>query len=178
MVKLQVLVQLMCLVTFTRVQVTRALICYYCTDDASGDTDPLRPYDANCGDYDYHGDSTYELSLNGYTCETTIWDNGLISRLLFASSSHVEGDCVYQDVGSKYTSCYCEGDLCNTNSYCSQCDYPRPTPTTTEDTPVTTTEPTEPSTELTPITTIEPTGPTTEPSDRVLQCYNCINCSS
>ncbi|CAL4083909.1 unnamed protein product, partial [Meganyctiphanes norvegica] len=143
-------------------QVTTATAtCYRCSDDP-GD---FLPYDPECSEYSYHGITDTHSSD---TCFIEIQDGGYLGR--GTSGSHEDGDCVY---GSSYTRCYCEGDLCNTESYCSQCGYPKPTPgtsTTTEVTTLTTTNPPPPTTDDTTYTS------TTTPG--ILSCYECIGCPS
>ncbi|CAL4126413.1 unnamed protein product, partial [Meganyctiphanes norvegica] len=173
-------------------QVTKArMTCYYC----STNTESGIPYDSDCDSYYYNGSSI--STYDGYTaCDITVSDNGYVYRG-GAFYDHTDGECSY---GLDSTQCYCVGDYCNTESYCAQCGYPRPTPGTTELTTLTTSEPPPttmgPTTENTsepPTTTMEPiTATTSKPSQSTssattltsakppgsLRCYNCINCSS
>ncbi|CAL4188365.1 unnamed protein product [Meganyctiphanes norvegica] len=127
-------------VVFVAAQVTTAYItCYFCTDGPSG-----HPYDSECSEYSYNGLTT----IGDFdTCFLEIYDEGYLRRYV-GSSGHADGDCVY---GLGYTGCFCEGNLCNTESYCSQCGYPKPTPGTSTTTELTTTS-------------------------GILSCYECIGC--
>ncbi|CAL4062135.1 unnamed protein product [Meganyctiphanes norvegica] len=140
-------------------QVTTASItCYMCTDD------PMIgfPYDPACGDYSYSGRA--ETWDGADTCYITINEGGYMLRGIYVGQGHGDGDCTY---GIGYTACYCKGGLCNTESYCSQCGYPMPTPgssTTIETTTLTTTNP--------------PTTDASTISPDTLTCYQCMGCSS
>ncbi|CAL4228040.1 unnamed protein product [Meganyctiphanes norvegica] len=149
------LVQLICAVgaLLVGVQVCTATItCYSCTDGP--DIDSGLPFDSHCDDYYYHGFTQY---LFGYdACGITIFDNGYVIRGCFGEKDLDDGECIYGDDNS--TTCICKTDKCNTESYCSQCGYPRPTPTTTGN----------------PLTS---TYATTEPPAS-LTCYECIGCAT
>ncbi|CAL4189392.1 unnamed protein product, partial [Meganyctiphanes norvegica] len=124
------------------------LTCYECTDNP---TDGY-PYDPDCADYSYSGRTG---TWNYYdACYIRIYDHGYLERGI-AGSGHEDGDCRY---GTDYTVCYCKSDYCNTESFCSQCGYPRPTP--------------QPSAS----TTTEAT--TSTPSPVRLACYQCMGCSN
>ncbi|CAL4061013.1 unnamed protein product [Meganyctiphanes norvegica] len=112
-------------------QVTDASItCYECSDDSRNPYDHY--YDIHCGAYDYHGHTVTSDDKN--SCYLMIYDSGYTSRDVAISTSNEDGECVYPNVVSDHTSCYCWGSYCNTHSYCEQCAYPKPTPTTTEPT--------------------------------------------
>ncbi|CAL4066510.1 unnamed protein product [Meganyctiphanes norvegica] len=161
----QIIIQVICVAVLSGIQVTYALTCYHCTDKPGGDD--YRPYDADCGRYDYHGASTEQDS--DATCYIALMDDGFIQRSIYADNYYDDGDCRF---GAYYTECFCKGELCNTNSFCAQCGYPRPTPITTEQT----TSTTDPTT-LTPATR-EPTtsNPTTTEPVATLRCYTCVDC--
>ncbi|CAL4110766.1 unnamed protein product, partial [Meganyctiphanes norvegica] len=147
--------------------------CYRCSDDPE---DGL-PYDPECSEYSYNGIIGIQLDA----CFIEIQDGGYLRRGNSASW-HDDGDCVY---GSSYTRCYCKEDLCNTESFCSLCGYPKPTPgtsTTTEVTTLTTTKP-PPSTTTEVTTTTNPPPLTTDDTTLtstttpgILSCYECIGC--
>ncbi|CAL4181390.1 unnamed protein product [Meganyctiphanes norvegica] len=141
------LVRFICVVALVvgAAKVTTATIytCYHCSDIPN---DSL-PYDSECSEYSYDGLTTTTVFE---VCFIEIQDEGYMRRGT-GSSIYADGDCVYE---SGYTRCYCEGDLCNTESYCSQCGYPKPTPGTSTTTEVTTTSP------------------------GILSCYECIGCPS
>ncbi|CAL4096304.1 unnamed protein product [Meganyctiphanes norvegica] len=148
----QIIIQVICVAVFSGIQVTEALTCYHCTNDPRENTG--FPYDANCGQYDYHGDST--VQGDDTTCYVALWNDRYVQRGRLGSHAYDEGDCRYE---SLFTQCFCKGELCNTNSFCAECGYPRPTPTTTE--------------QIT--STTYPTTLTKEPG-MTLRCYSCIDC--
>ncbi|CAL4061084.1 unnamed protein product [Meganyctiphanes norvegica] len=131
----------------TVVQLSTAATCYFCTDDPN-DADDWPTYDADCGKFDYMG-NTDSLSFGG--CSIRIYDSGYIDR--WATIGNEDGECIYE---TDSTACYCTGEYCNTDSFCADCGYPKPTPTT-EGTTMTTTS----SSTAAPVT---------------LKCYQCINC--
>ncbi|CAL4122200.1 unnamed protein product, partial [Meganyctiphanes norvegica] len=119
----------------------------------------------SCGEYHYRGHT--ETYSGNYGCEILLFDNGYVTRTS-PSYGFEDGECIYH---SDYTSCVCKDDNCNTDSYCSQCGYPKPTP--------------DPTTEVTTPTTSNPTAsttdaitPTTSQPSYSLTCYNCIGCFS
>ncbi|CAL4214768.1 unnamed protein product, partial [Meganyctiphanes norvegica] len=145
-----------------------ALNCYVCTDNPD---DGSVDYDADCGQYDYRR-NTHTSDNDG--CGIDIYDNGFTFRA--PSGGWADGECYH---GTDHTFCNCASSLCNTDSFCAQCGYPRPTPPgTTEYTPIATTvQPETTSTEAT--TTVLPPHTTTSfstntPAKR--KCYQCINC--
>ncbi|CAL4160459.1 unnamed protein product, partial [Meganyctiphanes norvegica] len=164
------------------VQVTNAVSCYACQNVPAHNY--YSDYDRDCGEFDYHGRNG---TWRGYdTCWLSIQDNGYMHRG-WDSFGHEDGECeygTYYNPNHNYTLCFCKGDYCNTDSYCAQCGYPKPTPSTTEFTTDITTEHTEttttaevstpttyvttamttevptPTTDITPATTTEPSTPT------------------
>ncbi|CAL4132560.1 unnamed protein product, partial [Meganyctiphanes norvegica] len=160
----QVLLLVVAVVALTAglLQVTDAaddIACYECTDDPNA---WYATYDPSCGAYDYIG---HTETQNGHdTCYIQLGNDGYIRRTV-ANNGFKDGQCFYD---SYSTGCFCKGDHCNTNSYCSQCGYPKPTPTTMEPTTVATSNPPSPTTVAT--TTSEPPAS--------LSCYNCVGCSS
>ncbi|CAL4096471.1 unnamed protein product [Meganyctiphanes norvegica] len=131
------------------VQVSTAkYMCYDCSDNPNN----FFPYDPDCGKYDYNN-LNFSVTGERENCLITIDYHGSINRGGTSGTEHEDGDCDYD--GSSSTTCWCKGDYCNTDSYCSQCGYPKPTPTEA-------------------VTT----SATTELPGSSLQCYNCIGCSS
>merc|ERR1711970_657049 len=147
-------------------QVTSALTCYYCTNDLSGGSDSLRPYDADCGRFDYD-DNTQEADSDNFGCSIIIYNTGYISRSIMWGGNYQDGDCVNLETS---TQCYCEGDYCNTNSYCTQCGVTLTTPIVTEPTTESTTKIITSNTETTSLTSTKPSGG--------LKCYQCIACDT
>ncbi|CAL4173282.1 unnamed protein product, partial [Meganyctiphanes norvegica] len=143
------------------------LTCYFCSDNPN-----FPRYDPLCGTYDYRGET---LTMVQDGCTIYIYDDGHVSRG-GVYGSHIEnGECNY---GNDYTSCYCTGSYCNTDSYCEQCGVSPPTPRTTEHTttePLTTTDTTPAAATTEPLTT---TFATTSESTTTLSCYHCIDCDT
>ncbi|CAL4097055.1 unnamed protein product [Meganyctiphanes norvegica] len=127
------------------------LTCYECTDNPTDNY----PYDPDCADYSYN---VRTETWNVYdACYIRIYDDGYLERGI-AGSGHEDGDCRYGR-GADYTQCCCKGELCNTESFCSQCGYPW-------------TSPPPPGASTT-------TEAATTPSPTVsLVCYQCNGCSS
>ncbi|CAL4122324.1 unnamed protein product [Meganyctiphanes norvegica] len=147
-------------------QVTTAEItCYECTDDPDN---AYHTYDPQCGSYHYQGHTD---NMNGYdTCGIGIFNNGYTKRFI-ATTVSGDGECNYP---YSLTECLCKGILCNSNSFCAQCGYPRPTPGTTEATTTTTTTVT---TTPTPLTThVTTTLATTSVPLQNIKCYSCVGC--
>ncbi|CAL4157988.1 unnamed protein product, partial [Meganyctiphanes norvegica] len=155
----QIIIQLICVAVLSGIQVTNALTCYHCTDNPGEGSG--RPYVADCGRFDYQGASTEQG--DDTTCYIAITNDGFVQRGRSESPIFYQGGCQY---GTSFTGCFCKGGLCNTHSFCAHCGYPRPTPTTTEQT----TSTTDPTT-LTPVSTEPPT-----PSNPTLRCYTCVDC--
>ncbi|CAL4151571.1 unnamed protein product [Meganyctiphanes norvegica] len=158
MVILLILAVLCCsLLQVTTVEIT----CYECTDNPDG----THTYDSLCGSYHYQG---HTENRNGSdTCGIQIFDNGHIYRFI-AGNIFYDGECYYD--GSN-TACFCKGVLCNTDSFCAQCGYPRPTPGTTEATTTTvTTTPAPPTTDATTTMT------TTSDPVHGVKCFSCVGC--
>jgi len=143
--------------------------CYYCNNYDQGSK---VPYDANCGNNNYHGNAA-DQNGDDQCCYTIHYDNGNVLRT--GCSGHGDGEC--RD-GSGWTGCYCTGDKCNDN-ICQECGVPGPTGETTEAPPNTTPVnpghtttpggPTDPHTD--PHKTTTPSGPSLG-----LSCYTCMNC--
>jgi len=168
------LVRIICLVVLSgHIQVASALTCYSCSDDPNS----LFPYDPECGIYSYNNvENTIEDTTPREICYILLKNNGNVQRGKNNNGGkYDDGDCRY---GTSFTECYCTGDLCNTDSYCSQCGYPKPTPVATETTTSTTsTTTTTPSTTSeAPTTTLSTT--TESSSGGSLTCYNCFDCPS
>ncbi|CAL4107982.1 unnamed protein product [Meganyctiphanes norvegica] len=163
-----VIIRLICIVALVvgAVQVTTAdITCYSCTDNPTfGD------YDPDCADYNYNGVTETWDSYD--TCFITIYNDGGYLYRGGDDSGHDDGDCYY---GGSVTECFCKSNDCNTDSFCSQCGYPKPTPgtgTTTEATTITTTNPPPPTTDSTTLTTTNSPPPTT---DDTITCYQCFD---
>ncbi|CAL4114341.1 unnamed protein product [Meganyctiphanes norvegica] len=142
-------------------------ICYHCTNDPQYEGELIYAYDPACGDLHYNGtrtntDSTYDR------CHTEIWNTGYISRGTFYGEFFEDGDC------ASYTShvyCICtSAALCNTGTYCEQCDFPF---TTLNTTTATTTATTASSTNSISTAT---SGESTTPPTEALSCYSCYDC--
>ncbi|CAL4152829.1 unnamed protein product [Meganyctiphanes norvegica] len=144
MVMLLIVVGLCCALQVTTAE---SYTCYECTDDPDqgGHT-----YDPNCGSYHYQGHT--QTKIDYVSCGIYIWNNGYTTRFI-AGNAYDDGECRYHPT---HTSCLCRGALCNTDSFCDQCGYPRPTPGTTE--------------AITTTVTTTPATPT--------KCYSCIGCFS
>ncbi|CAL4162880.1 unnamed protein product [Meganyctiphanes norvegica] len=161
-----------------------AIMCYWCSNDSDSDL----PFDPECGKFDYHGNT-----LGGYdNCSIILYDSGYISRWI-GGNGWDGGDCYY---GEDFTACFCNHDECNTESYCAQCGYPKPTPTsdaTTSDSQPPTTDATSATTSNSqPPTLYSTTSITTNPQPTTtediitttteaagnLKCYNCIDCGT
>ncbi|CAL4177386.1 unnamed protein product [Meganyctiphanes norvegica] len=161
------------LLTTAAVQLTTAWnTCYYCSDDPSWIGSDW--YDTECAAYDYRG---LTVEHTGTGCYIRIYDSGYVSRGPI-SGDFEDGDCYHL---RGYITCFCKDKNCNTDSYCEQC-FSTLTPSTPEQTTVTTTEP---LTSTYTTTTAEPTSPTTDASPATtidpaanLSCYNCMNCAS
>ncbi|CAL4124525.1 unnamed protein product, partial [Meganyctiphanes norvegica] len=158
---LQQLVTVVVVLIATAVQLTTSLTCYKCSDEPGDDY-----YDADCGLYDYRG-HTSTSTYDG--CYIYIYDDGYVQRT--HSDGREDGQCYY---GSDHTGCACTSSYCNTDSFCAQCGYPRPTPTTTKDT--TTEQPTITTTAVLPSHTTDTTTliPTNSPA--TVKCFQCIAC--
>ncbi|CAL4117566.1 unnamed protein product [Meganyctiphanes norvegica] len=154
--KHQVLIRLIGVVTLVigAAQVTTAVTCYYCTDEPGWFN-----YDPDCADYSYNGTTQTRDGYNA--CYIDMYIDGFMWRGVHIGPGHDDGDCYYEWY---YTECYCIGDYCNTESYCSQCH------TTIEVNTLTTTNPPPPTTD-------ETTFPSTT-SPISLTCYHCVGCSS
>ncbi|CAL4228685.1 unnamed protein product [Meganyctiphanes norvegica] len=138
-----------CLLTIRGLQqVDCTSSCYECTDDQAY-TD--FPYDPDCGSFGYHGDSILDSGIEDM-CSIVILNSGGIIRR--ANRGFSDGQCRYQP---SYTQCFCAGAFCNTNSFCGQCEYPRPTPSTTYASST--------------LTTMKLSTPGSS-----LSCYSCIDC--
>ncbi|CAL4229961.1 unnamed protein product, partial [Meganyctiphanes norvegica] len=170
-------------ITFARMSASDSfnLTCYNCHDDPDGGSYTYTPYDPDCGHFYYNGNTDERVDA-GLTCVTVIENSGYVTRGIYMSPGHADGECYY---GSSYTRCHCTGDSCNTASYCEQCRYPKPTPSTTEVTTHPTSKSTIGTTEATSLTTKEPISTTTDDiaittTNQLewLKCYNCIDCSS
>ncbi|CAL4112086.1 unnamed protein product, partial [Meganyctiphanes norvegica] len=160
------IVRLVCVVTLIigASEVTAALTCYMCSEDPH-----YSNYDPECADYSYKGRTETSDGFN--TCYITIFLDEYLHRG-GTSSEYDDGDCYN---GGSATECYCKGDNCNTDSFCSQCGYPKPTPgttTTTEATTLTTTKPPSPTTDSTTLTT---TNPPPSTADNTITCYQCFD---
>ncbi|CAL4162021.1 unnamed protein product, partial [Meganyctiphanes norvegica] len=116
-------------------------------------------HDATCGDIEYAGNYTIQTTSTFDRCCTIIEANGNIIRDTFFGNWNVEdGGCHYE---TNRVYCICtSGDLCNTGTYCEQCDFPFSTPPTT-----TTTVSTTRTSEVTTTSSFEP-----------LSCYSCYDC--
>ncbi|CAL4191711.1 unnamed protein product, partial [Meganyctiphanes norvegica] len=96
--------------------------------------------------------------------------DGYIHRGIYGGLGEDDGECHSL---STATICMCKDDYCNTGSYCSQCEYPKPTPgtdTTTEEMTLTTSNQPPPTTDASTLAST--------PSPASLTCYECLGCSS
>ncbi|CAL4113902.1 unnamed protein product [Meganyctiphanes norvegica] len=144
--------------------------CYQCTNNP--DEYSYSTYDSTCGDRDYSGNYTYATTPTYDRCATIISANGYISRDGFSASAGIEdGGCyhVSPNDGEKVM-CICTSvNLCNTGTYCEQCDFPFSTlHTTTATTKATTT--------TTTATTTTTSEVSTTSSSEELSCYTCYDC--
>ena len=191
----QVLLQLI-LVMFTGAQfATDTFSCYQCWDlkkdlndlidlNAFNDLNGDNNYDENCGDFSYN--DIAHLKYNCSICQVKIYEDS-VERLCwngeYGVTEHYDGECQIGITHSgpafsqQYTACWCEGDFCNTNNYCSHCGSPKTTPSPSA---ATTTTPSPSST----ITTASSLGSLNNPDSPIvslepgkgLQCYSCLNC--
>ncbi|CAL4126398.1 unnamed protein product [Meganyctiphanes norvegica] len=148
-------------------QVATAFTCFECSDHPQWSYWYL--FDPGCGDFGYNG---FITDTPGDSCEMIVYDDGYTSR--GHDYNHREDGYCHYEPG--YTMCYCKGDLCNTEGFCAQCEYPRPTPGTSTTTEATT------STDETTLTTSKPPSPTTDATSTTspdsLACYQCVGCTA
>ncbi|CAL4089870.1 unnamed protein product, partial [Meganyctiphanes norvegica] len=151
------------------------------------DENGSRPYDRDCGTRYYNGSLTSHTDSTADRCCTLIKKNGYLTRTTINILG--DGGCdVLNDShgdGEEVVACACTtSNLCNTGSFCEQCDFPFSTlhttiATTTTTSPTTTIiSKTSEATSTSPTTTIRTTTSdvatttTTEP----LSCYSCYDC--
>ncbi|CAL4060851.1 unnamed protein product [Meganyctiphanes norvegica] len=170
---------LLLLITIAHTGLAYDYLCYSCDNDP----DSGGKFDPACGEDGYHGDYAYD---NERTCYTNVHYDGS-HRVERGLTENYEEDGSCYDTGYSVT-CYCtavigyEPPLCN-NNLCQHCSI-TPSPTTTYQPAITTTQlPTQPPTTQPPTTqpptttTHPPTSnqPPTQPGP--LQCYSCLDCS-
>merc|ERR1712179_83976 len=129
-------IQLICIVVLVLVTtVISARTCYHC-----GGNPNFGLYDPNCGDYAY--DNKDHSMTSDYSCSITIFAGGWIDRGPLAHN-HADGFCEHLPPPSPQypslarTICYCNGDYCNTNSFCEQCGSSQKPAANVETDPVT-----------------------------------------